>query len=568
MNETYDYVIVGGGSAGCVLANRLTEDVDCRVLLLEAGRKDGALMMTIPAGVYDVYQNPRFNWNYESEPQVDLNGRRISVPRGRVLGGSSSINAMVYLRGHPADYDSWAARGLESWSFAHCLPYFRKSESSDRGASTYHGSDGPLHVQQGKLKSPIFDAFIDAASSAGHKTPDDLNGPDAVGIGRMDATKKGGRRGSAAVSYLRPAMSRNNLTVVTGAFTTRVIFDGHTAVGVEYVCRNAVRIARAGREVLLCGGSINSPQLLMLSGIGPADHLKSLRIPVIADRPLVGGNLQDHLDFGLSFSMTKPVSHSWMGSALGKARVGSEWLMFETGPGASNIWEVGGFARSFSGTILPSVQYHLAPMRLVPNNGRMRVSNGFTLQVAQLRQRSTGRISLKSASYLDAPKIDFRFLSDPHDIVELREAIKVTREIVERPELKRLGSVEVYPGERLRTNTEIESAIRESIETEFHPSCTCRMGMDEHSVVDENLRVRGVTNLRVVDASVMPDVVGANLNATVIMIAEKAADMIRGRDALKPAPIRRQPKEAIEEILSLRDPDDAWREGRKSATWN
>ncbi|MFC3073220.1 GMC family oxidoreductase [Shinella pollutisoli] len=557
----FDYVIVGAGSAGCVLANRLTEDPDCRVLLLEAGSRDGALMMRMPAAVYKVYLDPRYNWNYASEPQKQLKGRRIPVPRGRTLGGSSSINAMVYLRGHPADYDSWEARGLEGWSFRHCLPYFRRSENSDRGASLYHGADGPLHVQRGKLSSKIFDAFLESASSAGHHVSDDLNGPGPFGIGRMDSTKKRGERCSAAVGYLHPARSRPNLTIRTGALVHRILFAGDRAEGVLFSHGGNMVKAYAGREVILSGGSINSPQLLMLSGIGPASHLLRHGIDVKLDRPLVGGNLQDHLDFGMTVKLNEPVSHSWMGSLAGKARVGTEWLLRQTGPAASNVWEVGGFARAFPQTHLPAVQYHLCPMKIDYHNDTLRVTNGFTLMIAQLRQRSTGRLFLRSASPADAPAIDFRFLSDPRDIVEIREAIKATREIVEQPQIRKLGSVEANPGESQRTDAEIEDAIRSSIETEFHPSCTCRMGADDDSVVDPQLRVRGIEGLRIVDASVMPDVVGANLNATVIMIAEKAADMIRGRPPLPEAPIERSPPAAIAEIMELRDRSEPLRPG-------
>ena len=553
MDREFDYIIVGAGSAGCVLAARLTEDPDCQVALLEAGGPDRSLMMAIPAGVYKVYHDPRFNWNYESEPQPELAGRRIPVPRGRTLGGSSSINSMVYLRGHPADYDAWAAQGLTDWSFAHCLPYFRRSETSDRGASLYRGGDGPLHVQRGQLQSPIFDAFEEASASAGHRLVDDLNGPDAVGIGRLDSTKIGGRRCSAAVAYLRPAMARKNLSVVTGALAHRVLTERVRAVGVEYSRKGRVQSVRARREVILCGGSINSPQLLMLSGIGPADDLRRLGIEPLINLDQVGANLQDHLDFGMSFSCAEPVSHAWMGSTSGKLRVGLEWMLRQSGPGSSNIWEIGGFARTMPDSGLPTVHYHVAPMKIdVRPDGSFGLSHGFALHLSQLRQRSTGRLSLRSASPKDAPCIDFRFFSNPRDVVEMREGVKVTREIAAQRPLKRLGTLEVAPSVTARTNAEIDEALRGSVKTEFHPSCTCKMGVGDDAVVDPQLRVRGIDGLRVVDASVMPHVVGANLNATVIMIAEKASDLIRGRPPLDPAAVFRQPDALVREIVDLR----------------
>ncbi|MBE2274919.1 MAG: choline dehydrogenase [Rhodobacteraceae bacterium] len=548
--QEYDYVIVGAGSAGCVLAGRLSEDPDRQVLLLEAGGRDRALMMTIPAGVYKVFHDPRFNWNYESEPQPELAGRRIPVPRGRTLGGSSSINSMVYLRGHPADYDAWAAQGLQGWGFAQCLPYFRRAETSDRGASLYRGGEGPLQVQKGRLQSPIFDAFEQASAAAGHRLVEDLNGPDAVGIGRLDSTKTGGRRCSTSVAYLRPAMARGNLTVLTGALARRIVIEGGRATGVDYVRDGQVHVARARREVILSGGAINTPQLLMLSGIGPAAELRNLGIAPLVDLP-VGENLQDHLDLGMSFRCAEPVSHAWMGSTRGKLRVGLEWMLRQSGPAASNIWEIGGFARAMPDSALPTVHYHVAPMKIDPRpDGSFGLSHGFTLHLSQLRQRSRGRLTLQSDRPTDAPRIDFRFFSHPRDVAEMREGVRVTREIVAQAPLQRLGTLEVVPGADLRSDAAIDDAIRQAIKTEFHPSCTCRMGVDDRAVVDPELRLRGVEGLRVVDASVMPHVVGANLNATVIMIAEKAADMIRGRPVLAAAQVAPAPEALVREILS------------------
>ena len=535
LQTSYDYVIVGGGSAGCVLAARLSEDADVTVLLLEAGPPDRGLMMQIPACVYSVYHDRSINWNYQSEPQVNLGGRSIPVPRGRTLGGSSSINALVYLRGQPQDYDDWARKGLSDWSFAHCLPYFRKSETSDRGPSLYRGDSGPLHVQSGRLQSPIFDRFLDAAAGAGHAITDDLNGPQPMGFGRMDSTKIGGRRCSASVAYLRPAAGRPNLTVATGVLVHKLLLDGSRATGVV-AQRGSERLSlMARREVVLATGAINSPQLLMLSGIGPADELRRHGINVALDHRDIGKNLQDHLNLGLSFRCREPASLAWIGSPLGKAMVGARWLAFKDGPAASNLWEVGGFARTDPVHDRPGVHYHLGPMMIEPNEKGFRLAHGFMLHMAQLRQKSRGRLTLRSAIPTDAPVIDFNFLAEPQDLIDMREGLKVTRDIVAQPAIARLGTSEIVPGDGIRTDAEIERMLRERLMTEFHPSCTCRMETDDHAVVDGQLRLRGIDGLRVVDASVMPDIVGANLNATVIMIAEKAADMIRGRSPLPPS---------------------------------
>jgi choline dehydrogenase len=541
LQRAYDYVIVGAGSAGCVLAARLSEDPDVSVLILEAGPRDRGLMMQMPAGVYSVYHDRSINWNYESEPQQGLGGRRIPVPRGKTLGGSSSINALVYLRGHRQDYDDWAKKGLTDWSFAHCLPYFRKSETSDRGPSLYRGDTGPLHVQSGKLKSAIFDNFLDAASQAGHAISDDLNGAQPMGFGRMDSTTIGGRRCSAAVAYLHPAARRANLTVATGAIVRRIVIDNGRATGLLLQYGRDLTQIVARREVLLAAGAINSPQLLMLSGIGPADELKRHGIGVEADHPDVGANLQDHLNLGMSFSCTEPVSLAWIGSPLGKAAVGARWMINKDGPAASNIWEIGGFAKTDPSHDRPGVHYHLGPMMIVPNGKSFRLAHGFMLHMAQLRQKSRGRLALRSSEPTDAPAMDFRFLSEESDLHDMREGLKMTREIAEQPAIRRMGTTEVFPGKNVRSDADIEAMLRERLMTEFHPSCTCRMGTDDRAVVDAELRVRGVEALRVVDASVLPDIVGANLNATVYMIAEKAADVIRGREPLAPSALASLP---------------------------
>lgn len=533
--NSFDFIIVGGGSAGCVLANRLSADPQARVLLLEAGPRDGGLMMRMPAGVYRQYLDPRTNWSYESAPQTGMDDRRIPVPRGRVLGGSSSINSMVYLRGHPLDFDRWAATGLPHWDYAHCLPYFKRAETSDRGGSFYRGDSGPLSTERGRLQSPIFDAFLDSAGEAGHVISDDLNGAQPEGFARLDSTKRRGERCSAAVAYLHPAMNRPNLTVLTGALVHRLLIEGGRAVGVRYERGGEAVEVTAAREVILSGGAINSPQLLMLSGIGPADELARHDIPVRLDLPGVGANLQDHMDVGLKFGLAKPVSIEWLDNPLAKLYVGARWLLDRSGPAASNIYEIGGFARSRPDLPHANLQFHLGPVSIEQVGTKLKLARGFMLHISQLRQESRGRIQLASADPHDKPVIAFNFLATDSDRQEFRDGIALVREILNGSALRSLQPTPILPGPDVRSDADIDAFIRAKAETEYHPSCTCKMGVDGMAVVDPELRVRGIEGLRVVDASVMPSVTSANLNAPTIMIAEKAADMITGAPPLAPA---------------------------------
>lgn len=532
----YDYVIAGAGSAGCVLANRLTEDPEVRVLILEAGPRDLNPYIHMPAGVYKVWKDPRINWNYASAPQTELADRAIPVPRGRVLGGSSSINSMVYLRGHPLDYDRWASDfGLPEWDYAHCLPYFRKSERNERGANDWHGDRGPLGVSIGRSPNLLYDAFVEAGPQSGFGGSKDLNGFQPEGLARLDSTKWNGRRCSAAVAYLHPAARRPNLTIETGAQVSRIDIAGNRAAGLTYVKGGQTISVQAAREVLLCGGAINSPQMLMLSGIGPEDALSAQGITVRNALPGVGQNLQDHVDLMMQWHCTQPITLARLANPLTKLMEGAKWLLNRSGPVASNIWEAGGLIRTNSDVPSPNIQYHFGPVAVDYIGDRIILKQGFQLHVSQLRQTSRGRVTLASADPKQAPRIAFDFLSTDHDRREMVEGVKAARHIVDQPAFAAFRGAAIYPEANVRSDAQILDFVRTTSETEFHPSCTCRMGHDAMAVVGPDLKVHGIENLRVIDASVMPAVISANLNATVMMIAEKAADMIRGRPALAPS---------------------------------
>lgn len=541
----YDYVIAGAGSAGCVLANRLTEDPDIRVLILEAGPRDRNPFIHMPAGVYKVWKDARINWNYASTPQAGLANRAIPVPRGRVLGGSSSINSMVYLRGHPRDYDRWASDfGLPGWDYAHCLPYFRKSERSERGADPWHGDRGPLGVSIGRSPNLLYDAFVAAGPQSGVGLSEDLNGYQPEGLARLDSTKWNGRRCSAAVAYLHPAARRPNLTVETGAQVLRVDLSGNRASGLTYVRGGQTISVDAAREVLLCGGAINSPQMLMLSGIGPEAELRAHGIAVRTALPGVGQNLQDHVDLMMQWHCTQPITLARLASPLAKLMAGAEWLMTRSGPVASNIWEAGGLVRTNGTAPSPNIQFHFGPVAVDYVGDKIQLKQGFQLHVSQLRQTSRGRLTLASTDPTHAPRIAFDFLSTNHDRHEMVEGVKMARHIVDQPAFAPFRGAAIYPGAGVRSDAEILEFVRTTSETEFHPSCTCRMGHDAMAVVGPDLKVHGVENLRVIDASVMPAVISANLNATVMMIAEKAADMIMGHAPLAPS----RPRFAFDDV--------------------
>jgi len=529
---SWDYVIVGGGSAGCALAARLTEDRSTRVLVLEAGRRDWAwdLYIQMPAALSFPIGNRFYDWKYESEPEPFMRGRRIYHARGKVLGGSSSINGMIFQRGNPLDYERWAAEpGLEQWDYAHCLPYFKRMETCLAGADDWRGGSGPLVLERGPARGPLFAAFFDAVQEAGYSLTDDVNGYRQEGFATFDRNIHRGRRLSAARAYLHPALGRPNLEVRTRTFVERVVFDGTRAVGV----RTNGQTVRAG-EVILCGGAVNTPQLLQLSGIGAADHLSTLDIPVVDQLSGVGMHLQDHLEVYVQCASKLPVTvapaYRWRNRPL----VGARWLLFRSGPGATNHFEAGGFIRSNEDVAYPNVMFHFLPIA-VRYDGTAPQGHGYQLHVGPMYSDARGSVKVTSRDPRVHPALRFNYLSTDQDRREWVECVRAARSILAQPAFDRFNGGELSPGGAVETDEEILDWVARDAETALHPSCTARMGLDESSVVDpSSMRVHGVEGLRIVDASVFPYVPNGNIYAPVMMVAEKAADLIRGNTPLPP----------------------------------
>ena len=536
-SEAYDYVIVGAGSAGCVLANRLSEAAQNSVLLLEYGGSDRSVFVQMPSALAIPMNKSAYNWFYHTEPEPHLGGRSLHTPRGKVLGGSSSINGLVYVRGNAQDFQRWQAEGAAGWGYRDVLPYFRRAEHRAAGGDDYRGAQGPLVTRYGLLKNPLHQAWLDAAQQAGYPATSDINGYQQEGFGRMDMTVGDGVRCSAANAYLRPAMRRANLRVKTRALVTKILLDGRRAMGVAYRLGSTQRTATARREVILCSGPINSPQLLKLSGIGPGAELQQFGIPVVKDLPGVGENLQDHLEFYFQMACTQPITLYSSMNALAKLKIGLRWLLFKDGLGASNHFETCGFIRSRAGIQFPDIEYHFLPMAVSYDGSSLANEHGFQAHVGPMRSKSRGWVRLASTDPATKPRIQFNYLSHEDDWQEMRACVRLTRELFTQSAFAPYRGREIQPGNAVQSDAQIDEFVRQKVESAYHPSCSCKMGAanDRMAVVNSDAQVFGVDNLRVVDSSIMPSITNGNLNAPTIMLAEKLSDQIRGRALLPPS---------------------------------